>query len=92
MFSEDYGRLLNNSNNTQAILKDKANKVNVYHYLNFLFERQTNERMTDEELDQLAPWNEEVKEEIQRRVGSQNNEQLTLMVKPYMNCQCASVG
>ena len=52
----------------------KANKVNVYHYLNFLFEHQPNERMTDEELDQLAPWNEEVKKEIQRRVDSQNNE------------------
>ena len=52
----------------------KANKVNVYHYLNFLFEHQPNERMTDEELDQLAPWNEDVKKEIQRRVDSQNNE------------------
>lgn len=52
----------------------KANKVNVYHYLNFMFEHQPNERMTDEELDQLAPWNEEVKKEIQRRVDSQNNE------------------
>lgn len=52
----------------------KANKVNVYHYLNYLFEHQPNERMTDDELDQLAPWNEEVKKEIQRRVDSQNNE------------------
>ena len=52
----------------------KANKVNVYHYLNFLFEQQPNGRMTDEELDQLAPWNEEVKKEIQRRVDSQNSE------------------
>lgn len=52
----------------------KANKVNVYHYLNFLFEHQPNERMTDEELDQLAPWNGAVKEEIQHRVDSQNNE------------------
>ena len=52
----------------------KANKVNVYHYLTFLFERQPNGRMTDEELDQLAPWNENVKAEIQRRVDNQNNE------------------
>ena len=29
---------------------------------------------TDEELDQLAPWNGAVKEEIQHRVDSQNNE------------------
>lgn len=27
-----------------------------------------------EELDQLAPWNEAVKEEIQRRVDRQNKE------------------
>jgi len=51
----------------------KANKVNVYHYLTFLFEHQPNDRMTDEELEQLAPWNEALKAEIQRRVGSQNN-------------------
>jgi hypothetical protein len=35
----------------------KANKVNVYHYLTFLFEHQPNDPMTDEELEQLAPWN-----------------------------------
>ena len=52
----------------------KANKVNVYHYLTFLFEHQPNGQMTDEELEQLAPWNEAVKAEIQKRVDSQNNE------------------
>ena len=51
----------------------KANKVNVYHYLTFLFEHQPNDQMTDEELEQLAPWNEALKAEIQRRAGSQNN-------------------
>lgn len=51
----------------------KANKVNVYHYLTFLFEHQPNDQMTDEELEQLAPWNESLKAEIQRRVDSQNN-------------------
>ena len=30
--------------------------------------------MTDEELEQLAPWNKTVKVEFQRRVDSQNNE------------------
>lgn len=29
--------------------------------------------MTDEELEQLAPWNEALKAEIQRQVDSQNN-------------------
>ena len=52
----------------------KANKVNVYHYLTFLFDHQPNEKMTDEELERLAPWNEDVKVEIQRRVEAQNNE------------------
>ena len=52
----------------------KANKVNVYHYLTFLFDHQPNAQMTDEELEQLAPWNEDVKAEIQRRVDAQNNE------------------
>ena len=52
----------------------KANKVNVYHYLTFLFEHQPSDQMTDEELEQLAPWNETVKAEIQRRVDSQTNE------------------
>ena len=52
----------------------KTNKVNVYHYLTFLFEHQPNDQMTDEELEQLAPWNEAVKAEIQRRVDSQNKE------------------
>lgn len=51
----------------------KANKVNVYHYLTFLFEHQPNDQMTDEELEQLAPWNEALKAEIQRQVDSQNN-------------------
>ncbi|MCB7080200.1 IS66 family transposase [bacterium 210928-DFI.3.100] len=39
----------------------KANGVNVYHYLTYLLEKLPNDRMSDEELDRLAPWNEEVK-------------------------------
>ena len=53
----------------------KANKVNVYHYLTFLFEHQPNDQMTDEELEQLAPWNENVKAEIQRRIECQKNQE-----------------
>ena len=52
----------------------KANKVNVYHYLTFLFDHQPNAQMTDKELEQLAPWNEDVKAEIRRRLHAQNNE------------------
>lgn len=47
----------------------KANGVNVYHYLTFLFENQPNSQMSDEELETLAPWNETVKAEIERRVN-----------------------
>lgn len=45
----------------------KANGVNVYHYLTYLLEKCPNDSMSDEEFEQLAPWNEEVKAEIKRR-------------------------
>lgn len=45
----------------------KANGVNVYHYLTYLLEKQPNDSMSDEELDRLAPWNEDVKAELKRR-------------------------
>ena len=42
----------------------KANGVNVYHYLTYLLEKMPTDRMSDEELELLAPWNENVKAEI----------------------------
>ena len=48
----------------------KANGVNVYHYLRFLLEHHPNKQMADEELESLAPWNEAVKSETQRRADS----------------------
>ena len=50
----------------------KANGVNVYHYLTYLLEKQPNDSMSDEELDQLAPWNEDVKAELKRLVENSN--------------------
>ena len=50
----------------------KANGVNVYHYLTYLLEKMPSDRMSDEELELLAPWNENVKTEIQRRVNDTN--------------------
>ncbi len=44
----------------------KANGVNVSHYLTYLLEKMRDDSMNDEELDQLAPWNEKVKAEIKR--------------------------
>lgn len=49
-----------------------ANGVNVYHYLSNLLEKLPNDRMSDEELDRLAPWNEDVKAEIERRSNNSN--------------------
>ena len=34
----------------------KANGVNVYHYLTYLLEKMPSDRMSDEELELLAPW------------------------------------
>ncbi len=45
----------------------KANGVNVYQYLKLLLERQPNERMSEEELEKLAPWNEEIRALIKAR-------------------------
>ena len=50
----------------------KANGVNVYHYLTYLLEKMPNDGMSDEELELLAPWNEAVKTEIERRAASSN--------------------
>lgn len=50
----------------------KANGVNVYHYLTYLLEKLPNDRMSDGELESMAPWNEEVKAEIERRAASSN--------------------
>ena len=59
----------------------KANGVNVYHYLTYLLEKMPTDRMSDEELELLAPWNENVKAEIQRRINDTNQSDV--------NCQSA---
>ena len=40
----------------------KAYGLDLYKYLNFLFEQRPDRDMSDEELEKLAPWNESVKE------------------------------
>lgn len=57
----------------------KANGVNVYHYLTYLLEKLPDDRMSDDELELLAPWNETVKAEIERRANESN--------QSYVNCQ-----
>ena len=44
----------------------KANGVNVYHYLTYLLKKCPSSTMTDEELEKLAPWNENVKSELEQ--------------------------
>ena len=53
----------------------KANGVNVYQYLKLLLEKQPNDRMSDEEMEQLAPWNPEVKAllDIRATEGQKNH-------------------
>ena len=50
----------------------KANGVNVYHYLTYLLEKLPDDRMSDDELELLAPWNETIKAEIERRANESN--------------------
>lgn len=39
----------------------KAYDLDLYEYLQFLFEQRPGKNMTDEELESLAPWSERVK-------------------------------
>lgn len=43
----------------------KANDLNVYKYLAYLLEHRPNADMSDEQLEDLTPWNEEVKSSCQ---------------------------
>ena len=50
----------------------KANGVNVYHYLTYLLEKLPDDRMSDDELELQAPWNEIVKAEIEHLANESN--------------------
>lgn len=49
-----------------------ANKMNPYHYLCFLLDQAPSSQMSFEELEQLAPWNETVRQEVLRRESAAN--------------------
>lgn len=38
----------------------KAHKVNIFKYLTYLLKQRPNEKMTDDQLEELAPWNQQV--------------------------------
>lgn len=44
----------------------KANGLNVYRYLEYLLEYRPNAEMTEEQLSELAPWNDKVKASCQK--------------------------
>ena len=60
----------------------KANGVNVYHYLTYLLEKMPSDRMSDEELELLSPWNKNVKTEIQCRVNDTNQSDVNCQGTP----------
>lgn len=60
----------------------KVNEVNVYHYLTYLLEKLPNDRMSDDELELLTPWNENVQTENERRNANESDQS-------YVNCQGA---
>ena len=47
----------------------KANGVNVYQYLKLLLEKQPNDRMSEAEMERLAPWSPEVKALLEARAA-----------------------
>lgn len=52
-----------------------------HHYLTYLLEKLPDDRMSDDDLELLAPWNETAKAEIERRANESN--------QLYVNCQGA---
>ena len=51
----------------------KANGVNIYHYLKYFLEKTPSDKMSDEELESLSPWDPDVKNEISRRATESND-------------------
>ena len=43
----------------------KANELNTYKYLTYLLSQRPNDKMSDEQLEQLAPWSETAKANCQ---------------------------
>jgi len=50
----------------------KASEINLYHYLTFLLEKLPNLDGSDESYEGVCPWNEEVKQEIEKRIKESN--------------------
>jgi hypothetical protein len=44
----------------------KANDLNTYKYLTYLLSQRPDDKMSDEQLEQLAPWSETAKSELSK--------------------------
>ena len=49
----------------QMVEMAKANDLNTYKYLTYLLSQRPNDKMSDEQLEQLAPWSETAKANCQ---------------------------
>ena len=48
----------------------KAHEVNIYHYLAYVMEQRPNDSWTDEQLEHIAPWNENLKTAIKEQISA----------------------
>ena len=59
----------------------RFHRTRIFNYLTYLLEKLPDDRMIDDELELLAPWNETVKAEIEHRANESN--------QTYVNCEGA---
>ena len=52
----------------------KAHDVNIYHYLAYVMEQRPKDNWTDDQLEQVAPWNEAVKAAIKEQMSVRQTE------------------
>ena len=50
----------------------KAHDVSIHHYLAYVMEQRPDDTWSDEQLEQIAPWNENLRESIKQRMNTWN--------------------
>ena len=51
----------------------KAHNVNIYHYLAYVMEQRPNEAWSDDQLEAIAPWNENLKTAIKQQMDARKD-------------------